>query len=1195
MMKTTIKLASVLLVSAFVFFACSKDENGEPAKITQLPEVGDLEISAITTASFRYKASVVNEGSSEITEKGICYGTSENPTTANSKTTDGKGKAIFTGSVEKLTAEKTYFVRAYATNSEGTGYGEQAKVTLLALKKLVRAEIGKPSEKGEVVTVKFNGKEIQAIKKGDKYFIEGDIFIEKEFNTKGTALDYEPRRWKNNTFVFKIDPNFPKKERIYDAFKFFQETNIRFKEHTDEKNYVLFQYIKDDGCWSRLGMRNKGEQEIVIDNWGEAGNVAHEICHALGLWHEQMRPDRDEYIKVEFDNITEDWKGQYKARENKPWVYTSATFDFGSIMLYDSWGCCGVAIDESKPIMTKLDGKTFDSQREKLSATDIETLNRLYPKLADLEVFKTEIALEVGESAKVEITAGTGEYEVKSKNTDIATASLSKNMITISALKEGVTQIVVTDKNTEQSQEIKVTISPKMPDLAIGEQKTNSLEIGQTATLLTITAGSGSYTVTSSDTKKATVTEKDGVITVTAKGEGEVTVTIKDNKTGQTKTVKVTISPKTPDLAIGEQKIKNLEVGQTATLLTITAGSGNYTVTSSDTKKATVSEKDGAVTITAVGEGEVTISIKDNKTGQIKTVKITINPKTPDLAIGEQKINKLEVGQTATLLTITAGSGNYMVTSSDTKKATVTEKDGVVSITAKGEGEVTITIKDNKTGQTKTVKVSVSPKTPDLAIDKTQVSFSLGIEPFEEKVTIIAGSGNYTATSSNDKIAKASLENNVVTISLGDDTNSITGSAEAIITVTDTKTGQTKEIQVQVMAPLELMLEKTEVSLKVGEQETVRISTHTGKCETASANENVATATLDESGMESINITAKAVGETTITVTDTGTGSTVDIKVTVTEQPADTSTYIELTTTKAVGETIKLAMKADEQDKADIWIDLNNNGTRDEGEKVTKFNEGYYYPKEAFGTYKLKNQTIRVYGKVKEFCIYPKWNREEGRYLGQNLTKLDVSHNTQLIHLECRGNQLSSLDVSQNTQLTGLYCGSNQLSSLDVSQNTQLTDLYCDGNQLSSLDVSQNTQLTELVCTENQLSSLDVSQNTQLTGLHCGGNQLSSLDVSQNTQLTELVCPVNQLSSLDISQNIELQNLHCFGNQLSSLDVSYCPKLGIGKNRFGNIHAFHCTYNKNLTCIKVSQEQLDSLKDRNWYKDDTATYNTNCN
>ena len=86
---------------------------------------------------------------------------------------------------------------------------------------------------------------------------------------------------------------------------------------------------------------------------------------------------------------------------------------------------------------------------------------------------------------------------------------------------------------------------------------------------------------------------------------------------------------------------------------------------------------------------------------------------------------------------------------------------------------------------------------------------------------------------------------------------------------------------------------------------------------------------------------------------------------------------------------------------------------------------------------------------------------------GENLTAIDLSHNTQLTELNCSYNSLSTLDVSNNTQLDELYCSGNELTSLDLSDNTQLKTLWCVNNNLNSLDLSHNTQLTTLACYDN--------------------------------------------------------------------------------------------------------------------------------
>ena len=199
------------------------------------------------------------------------------------------------------------------------------------------------------------------------------------------------------------------------------------------------------------------------------------------------------------------------------------------------------------------------------------------------------------------------------------------------------------------------------------------------------------------------------------------------------------------------------------------------------------------------------------------------------------------------------------------------------------------------------------------------------------------------------------------------------------------------------------------------------------------------------------------------------------------------------------------------------------------------------------------------------------------------LTSLDVSGCTALTKLDCRENELTRLNVSSCTALTQLYCGHNQLTSLDVSKNTALTELNCSGSYfekggLTSLDVSKNTALTTLDCFWNQLTSLDVSKNTALTTLNCGGNQLTSLDVSKNTALTTLNCGGNQLTSLDVSKNTALTTLNCGGNQLTSLNVSGCTaltKLDCKENQLTSLTVQGCTALTTLTCYNNQLTSLD--------------------
>ena len=94
-----------------------------------LPIIETTTISNINSTSATSGGNITNNDGAEITARGVCWSTSENPTINDAKTEDGMGTGSFTSSITGLTAETTYYVRSYATNSAGTAYGEQINFT----------------------------------------------------------------------------------------------------------------------------------------------------------------------------------------------------------------------------------------------------------------------------------------------------------------------------------------------------------------------------------------------------------------------------------------------------------------------------------------------------------------------------------------------------------------------------------------------------------------------------------------------------------------------------------------------------------------------------------------------------------------------------------------------------------------------------------------------------------------------------------------------------------------------------------------------------------------------------------------------------------------------------------------------------------------------------------------------------------
>lgn len=96
---------------------------------TDQPTVTTANVSNVTASSATCGGNVTADGGSYVTERGICWATTNAPTTSNSHIAMGQGTGTFTCNMTDLEPNNVYYVRAYATNSKGTSYGEQKQFT----------------------------------------------------------------------------------------------------------------------------------------------------------------------------------------------------------------------------------------------------------------------------------------------------------------------------------------------------------------------------------------------------------------------------------------------------------------------------------------------------------------------------------------------------------------------------------------------------------------------------------------------------------------------------------------------------------------------------------------------------------------------------------------------------------------------------------------------------------------------------------------------------------------------------------------------------------------------------------------------------------------------------------------------------------------------------------------------------------
>lgn len=126
LLRNGLQILFVAVLIAVSFTSCKDDEE----KPKTAPEVTTAEVIDVTTTTASGGGEIVSNGNSEITTAGLVYSsTNETPTISDSKTEEDATAGTFTSLLEDLNSGTTYYVRAYATNSIGTSYGDVVEFT----------------------------------------------------------------------------------------------------------------------------------------------------------------------------------------------------------------------------------------------------------------------------------------------------------------------------------------------------------------------------------------------------------------------------------------------------------------------------------------------------------------------------------------------------------------------------------------------------------------------------------------------------------------------------------------------------------------------------------------------------------------------------------------------------------------------------------------------------------------------------------------------------------------------------------------------------------------------------------------------------------------------------------------------------------------------------------------------------------
>lgn len=219
--------------------------------------------------------------------------------------------------------------------------------------------------------------------------VEGDIILTKlkqPFDKNSIApqamivLKISGERWPGGVIPFKLSDSFPEscRESILNAMSVWEkDTHLKFIELISQNeslqpDFLSFVPSPSKTSSSSVG-RQGGSQTVTIASKCMTMSVAHEIGHALGLWHEQSRVDRDQYITIVWDNIDEKHLFNFNQHLNDGVDF--GEYDYQSIMHYSDYAFSKNGLKTIVPVFDDVE----IGQRDKLSKKDIAAINYMYP------------------------------------------------------------------------------------------------------------------------------------------------------------------------------------------------------------------------------------------------------------------------------------------------------------------------------------------------------------------------------------------------------------------------------------------------------------------------------------------------------------------------------------------------------------------------------------------------------------------------------------------------------------------------------------------------------------------------------------------------------------------------------------------------------------------------------------------------
>lgn len=229
-------------------------------------------------------------------------------------------------------------------------------------------------------------KEYMVQKQGHYYILNDDIIVGNDFpKTMSYGTNDNDFLWKNAEVPLAIAPNIfanNLQDVVYRAIdEINSKTEICIVPYTNQEDFITVEFNdKISGAGQSSLGRQGGEQKLFLNSNAPFGTVVHELLHAFGIWHEQSRGDRNNFVKILEENVTAGLENNFQIEPGN----AQGDYDYCSIMHYSTMAFSknGSATIQCLTNGTITPCQACVGQRNGLSALDIAGLDRLYSNVS---------------------------------------------------------------------------------------------------------------------------------------------------------------------------------------------------------------------------------------------------------------------------------------------------------------------------------------------------------------------------------------------------------------------------------------------------------------------------------------------------------------------------------------------------------------------------------------------------------------------------------------------------------------------------------------------------------------------------------------------------------------------------------------------------------------------------------------------